>query len=306
MAPRPACDRADLHAIQRIAGRRWPQGWHPGGLGWSIARWQLDPSRGAEIVVFDEGGGVGAWATRGEHGEGEVSVQVDAGRSDLLDAALDWVLDGLDDVRVRVEVYDGDDDLSAALGSRGFVCDPAAPIVGMFRSADAPAPAELDGYRVRAVEDDELDARVEVHRSAWKPAARPWADGRQVDPDAESPFNRAAYDAVRAAALYHQALDLVAEAPDGTLAACCIVWFDPATGVAEIEPMGVDPAHRRRGLAVELCLEACRRVSDLGGTEVFLNVAPDPTYPANWQAYLKAGFEFVERGAWHVRSPLVP
>lgn len=319
---RPATTAADLLAIQSIASRRWPQGWHPGGLGWSIARWQLDEGRGAEIVVLGdpaEPGSVGAWATRGEHGEGEVSVQTDVGREDLLDPSLDWALDGLDGLTVRVEAYYGDDALAKALARRGFAPDAALPIRGMFRTTSGLTPMgsgwigypgsppprrDLSGYRVRAVVDGELDERVEVHRRAWKPASLPWADGREVDPDAESSFNRPAYDAVRAAWLYRQDLDLVAEAPDGTLAACCIVWFDPATGVAEIEPMGVDPEHRRHGLAVELCLEACRRVADLGGTEVFLNVNPSEEYPANAAAYAKAGFEVRRRGVHHVRPPL--
>lgn len=309
MTVRPASTVADLHEIQRIAGAGWPRGWHPGGLGWALSRWLLDDEPSSEIVVFDapDGGGrVGGWATRGQHSAGEVSVQVDRGCEALLGPLLDWALDGLDDVRVSVEVYDGDDALAGVLAGRGFAAAADEPIVGMVRVASGVPTLDLGGYHVRSVHDGEDEARIDVHRRAWKPAAQPWADGRDVDPDAESSFDRASYDAVRAAALYRQDLDLVAEAPDGSLAACCIVWFDSVSGTAEIEPMGVDPAHRRHGLAVALCHEACRRVADLGGTQVFLNVQPDPAYPANSQAYLKAGFEFVERGHWHARPPLAP
>ena len=37
-------------------------------------------------------------------------------------------------------------------------------------------------------------------------------------------------------------LDLVAVAPDGALAGCCMARFDGATGVAEIEPLGSCPS----------------------------------------------------------------
>lgn len=72
---------------------------------------------------------------------------------------------------------------------------------------------------------------------------------------------------MRKAWLYDPALDLVAVADadrDGRFAACCIAWFDPATGVCEIEPLGVAPKHRRRGLAVALCLEVANLVADAG------------------------------------------
>ncbi len=79
---------------------------------------------------------------------------------------------------------------------------------------------------------------------------------RPSDPDAESSFTTEGYESVRGAWLYDQSLDLVAVVnDDGPLAACCIAWFDPSIGVCEIEPLGVVPEHRRRGLAIALCLE---------------------------------------------------
>jgi GNAT superfamily N-acetyltransferase len=80
------------------------------------------------------------------------------------------------------------------------------------------------------------------------------------------------------------------------LAACCIVWWDPAIGVAEVEPLGVVPAHRRLGLAGVLCMEAAARVEARGGHTVYINSSPDPAYPAPNAAYAAAGFRLVERG----------
>jgi GNAT superfamily N-acetyltransferase len=153
----------------------------------------------------------------------------------------------------------------------------------------------VDGYTIRSVSADETDARVEVHRAAWKPSSIPFIDGRPIDPAAESSFTAAAYESVRGAWLYDRSLDLVAVADDGRFAACCIAWFDPAIGVCEIEPLGVVPEHRRRGLAIALCLEVAALVDERGGTTVFINTQPEPGYVASSSAYLAAGFELVER-----------
>jgi ribosomal protein S18 acetylase RimI-like enzyme len=155
----------------------------------------------------------------------------------------------------------------------------------------------VDGYVIRPVGPDETASRVEVHRAAWKPSSIPYIDERHVDPDAESSFTPAAYEAVRDTWLYDPRLDLVAATNDDDreFAACCIAWFDPSTGVCEIEPLGVVPGHRRRGLAVALCLEVAHLVADRGGSQVYINVQPEPGYVASTSAYFAAGFELVER-----------
>lgn len=163
----------------------------------------------------------------------------------------------------------------------------------MRRQATDDVPPPPEGYHVRGVRDDELDARVEVHRAAWNPHELPWhPDHRPATrPDARSGHNREIYDRVRTCWMYDPDLDLVAIASDGSLAGCCIVWLDPRTGVAEIEPLGVVADHRRRGLAQALCHEATRRVAAAGGRELIINQGPNPAYPAPAGAYAKAGFE---------------
>jgi GNAT superfamily N-acetyltransferase len=156
---------------------------------------------------------------------------------------------------------------------------------------------------VRSVRPDEVAARVEAHRAAWRPPDMPWPTARlaEIDPAATSSFTEEKYARCRATWLYDAELDLVAVAPDGSFAANCLAWLDPSTGVAEIEPLGVHPAHRRRGLAGALCQEVARRVTDRGGREVFINTGPNEAYPAPPAAYAKAGFRTVRRGTIWVR-----
>ena len=120
-------------------------------------------------------------------------------------------------------------------------------------------------------------------------------------PEATSRFTLEHYRQCRRTCLYEQDRDLVVEAPDGSLAACCILWWDPATGAGEIEPLGVVPGHRRRGLATALCAAAGTIIAGLGGAEVHINSWPMPNYPAPAQTYLAVGFELRRRGEYRRR-----
>lgn len=90
--------------------------------------------------------------------------------------------------------------------------------------------------------------------------------------------------------MYDPAFDLVVEAPDGALAACCIGWFDAATGWTEIEPLGVAPEHRRLDLASALCAVVATRTASAGGHHVFINTGSSDSYPGPCRAYHAAGF----------------
>jgi GNAT superfamily N-acetyltransferase len=230
---------------------------------------------------------------RGAHDSGELLAQVRAGHADAADLLVDWLLDCPASL-LHVDVYDGDSTLPAVLLGAGFSAQPKDRSVGMFCPVRDGRPMPTD-YIVRSVRAEETDARVEVHRTAWRPAAQPWDDGRRIDPTAESSFTHAAYEAVRRTWLYDPELDLVAVAPDGTLAGCCIVWQDEATGFAEIEPLGVTPKHRGRGVAGAMCIDAARRVAERGGAQLFINTGPRDEYPAPTAAYRKVGFKVVER-----------
>jgi GNAT superfamily N-acetyltransferase len=286
----------DISALQHLASACWPAGWHPGGLGWALARGELAD----EVVLLRDGDDTLGWAGRGAHDEGELLAQVRAGDDDVAELLVGWLLDR-PAPRLHVDVYDGDSTLAAALIRVGFVAAPEHRSVGMFRPVNDNRDVAA-GYVVRGVRADETDARVEAHRAAWRPAAQPWADGRSLDPAAESSFTHAAYEAVRGTWLYDPELDLVAVAPDGTLAGCCIAWHDQATGVAEIEPLGVIPEHRRCGVAGAMCEEAARRVAHRGGRALFINTGPRDEYPAPAGAYLKVGFEVVERATRYERD----
>jgi len=62
------------------------------------------------------------------------------------------------------------------------------------------------------------------------------------------------------ASFYKADLDLVVVAPKDDFAAFCTMRFDPKSKIAELEPMGTHPNHRRKGLGKALIYEALKRV----------------------------------------------
>lgn len=289
---------ADVVAMQRLASRLWPRGWHPGGLGWEAASRQLPAQL---MLADDDAGALAGWA--GLAG-GELMLQVDPAGSAAADALVDWATGIAGPAKLPLTVYDGDDVVRAAVVKAGFVRLDADRAVGMFHAAgpvDVVLPA---GYSIRSVRADEAQARVQAHRAAWRPLTLPWpgAVPATVTPETTSRFTIEDYERLADTWLYEPTWDLVVEAPDGSLAGCCIAWWDPSTGCAEIEPLGVVPEHRRAGLATAMCLEVVARVTAAGGEQVFINIGPRAAYPAPAATYLAAGFQVVERGDLYQRG----
>ena len=63
---------------------------------------------------------------------------------------------------------------------------------------------------------------------------------------------------------YARDLDIVAVAPDGTVAAFANGWLDPLNRIGDLGPVGARPAYRRQGLARLVLLESLRRMMAAG------------------------------------------
>jgi len=123
--------------------------------------------------------------------------------------------------------------------------------------------------------EQDLAGRVGVHRAAWHP----------------SRVTEASYRNVMAAWPYRSDLDWVIEAPDGRLVANCLIWLDERNGVGELEPVGADPAFRRKGLARAVCLDAMHALRAAGaGTAIVYPVRGHPDHPGPVPLYEGLGF----------------
>jgi ribosomal protein S18 acetylase RimI-like enzyme len=148
---------------------------------------------------------------------------------------------------IEVSAWDDDRELLAALASRGYessgtyghelACDLVEP---------PPVPRLPAGFSMRWLEPRLDDAYVELHRAAWS----------TVKP---SDYDRHLHASVTSMPDFERELVPVIAAPDGTLAAYCIAWFDPLTKTVEIEPLGTHPGYRRLGLARAIVQEVLRR-----------------------------------------------
>jgi ribosomal protein S18 acetylase RimI-like enzyme len=101
------------------------------------------------------------------------------------------------------------------------------------------------------------------------------------------------YNFCRLAPCFHQDLDLVAVAPDGTFAAYVGVPYDETNRRGIFEPVCTHPDHQRKGLAKALMQEGLLRLKARGAVDVTVDTG-DMT-PAN-QLYDSLGFTEAYKG----------
>jgi predicted N-acetyltransferase YhbS len=89
---------------------------------------------------------------------------------------------------------------------------------------------------------------------------------------------------------YRPELDWMIEISDGHYVANTCVWYDELNGVALLEPLGVDPAFRRQGLARAVALQAMHAARDVGAKRAIVYPRGDELYPFTKPLYLGLGF----------------
>ncbi len=180
------------------------------------------------------------------------------------------------------------------LEDAGFACQAAVPKdpwsdVLLRHPADAPLPPPSlpQGLAIRPLNgEDEVPAYVELHRAVFESSAMTVAWRRRTlrCPD------------------YHPELDLVAMAPDRSLAGFCVGWLGTdAEGrrVGQIEPLGVRADLRRHGLGRALLVEALQRLRLKGAIGVLIQT--EAYRGPALQLYASVGFR-VLRGVWVYRK----
>lgn len=91
------------------------------------------------------------------------------------------------------------------------------------------------------------------------------------------------------ASFYIAELDVVAVDPDGNLAAFCTGRFDHVSKIAELEPVGTHPDHRKKGLAKAVILECLKRLQKYNPIAVII-LGAAASEGAN-RLYESVGFE---------------
>jgi len=204
---------------------------------------------------------------------GEIFVQRHPDHLDLID---EMVAVGeelyINPTRHRTYMWalENDTDLTTVLESRGYVRkDESAAGFLRYTFGEIPEPAFPPGYVLQSMEDEEdIEKRREIFGRGFN----------HEDPK-EWPTSFA-YEELMRAPDYQKAHDLYIVAPDGTYAACGIVWHDDVNKVGHLEPLGTHPDHRRKGLAEQIVWEGIRRLKAQGSTWMPMGGGFEPFYRA--------------------------
>jgi ribosomal protein S18 acetylase RimI-like enzyme len=228
--------------------------WHIGDIAWGLRQHEGREDEW-KIRLWVEGGRTVAWSWLKHDGRDHLEHAVHPDYPHLLDEILA-------EPAARVAfAFEDDDELRQALARHGFEQPGEAMHYLVRELREPPEPPPLpDGFRYRTVGEDDLPERVSIHREVWAP----------------SRVTESSFAHVRAQWPYRGSLDCVVEAPDGRFAAYCLCWPDDENRVGELEPVGVRPEFRRRGLGAAVCTFALRRLHKEGGREAIVYCVGEP------------------------------
>ncbi|WP_240670251.1 GNAT family N-acetyltransferase [Actinoplanes solisilvae] len=147
--------------------------------------------------------------------------------------------------------------------------------------ADVENPVLPPGFRFRTADEVTPEAVVQAHTDAWFPSA----------------YTVQSYQDVRQTAAYRGDLHVLVEAPDGTMAASAIMWFDPANRSVEFEPVGTHPEYRRHRLAHAMLLHAMQLARAAGAIHATVVCLGAPGHPRARGLYYGLGFRELSRDA---------
>jgi ribosomal protein S18 acetylase RimI-like enzyme len=217
----------------------------------------------------------------------QIHPHVQPAYRDLLDEVISWsehaaAAAGIDPVFLHV--WDHDAETCRVAGQRGYRQTEGWEILRSVRFGKGPLPEPSFpyGYVMRPTRREEADhAAIAALLNA--------AFGRDFHHAGELRNFQAT------APSFRRELDLVAVAPDGSLAAYAAVCWDAANSHGIFEPVCTHPDHRRRGLAKALMLEGMRRARAMGAA--VLDVGTGDLDPAN-ALYASLPFTEVYRGRY--------
>jgi predicted N-acetyltransferase YhbS len=247
-------------------------------VNWPQPRWEYmhyhPLVRGVDLSA------IGIWEAQGEivgvvhpeHNVGTVFLEVDPEHDALKVAMLTYgekhlrsASDGMN--RLRVYINDQDEGFQRAVAEMGYRkgggCEPTShmAIPNPFPRIALPA-----GFRLRSLAD-ENDLR-KVHRVLWRGFNH--GDEPPEDGIRDQEFMQSAPN-------FRKDLNIVVEAPDGTLTAYCGMWYEGVHAVAYVEPVATDPEYRRMGLGRAAVMEGVRRCGILGASVAWVGSA-EPFY----------------------------
>jgi GNAT superfamily N-acetyltransferase len=165
---------------------------------------------------------------------------------------------------VEVLARDDDVELTSLLAGAGFAPDDERGGNSWMDTQDRPEVATLpEGF----VLVDRAQATTRAHPMRQR-------SGEEVEAR------------LRQCSLYDPTLDLAVETADGEVAGYALFWFDPVTKVGLVEPMRVEAAYQRRGLARAMLTAGLDRLAKRGASRLKVGYSTDVAR----RLYVGAGF----------------
>jgi len=210
-------------------------------------------------------------------GWGEAFFQRHPSYDFLLDEMLDYAEANLRNKEKNVlfvPIYDYDESFQSLAQKRGYQKNTEHPGYDsvFIIQGNLPEPNLPEGYALQSMADEN---NLELRRKAFGMGFN--------HPDPKEWPSLLSYQELQKAPDYRKDLDLYVVAPDGEFAAFCIVWYDERNRMGIFEPVGTQPAYRRRGLARAAVVEGIRRVAALGAEKVLVG--------SGQEFYTAIGFE---------------
>lgn len=296
LTQRPAVTIDDLRTATDLMSAAWLAGSpfvaeSPAAIEWWYALTHPDPL-GEHLRLWSDESRAVAWSW---HEPPELETHVWSGDHErdttVFRAIVEAALDEADGGEVGAFAAEDDPASIGVLTELGFRPEGRRLSQWQRHESDGPlASVRLpDGYRIRGLAGEaEFGARVALHRAAF-PTSR---------------LTEEKYARLLTVPHYRFEDDLVVEAPDGTLAAFALGWFDPIGRVGEFEPVGTDPDHQRRGLSRAVVTAGLARFFDAGARTV--QVYADASEAAAEGLYASIGFRRRSYHQRYVRPPSRP
>jgi ribosomal protein S18 acetylase RimI-like enzyme len=161
-------------------------------------------------------------------------------------AEMNWATDR---GRIGIMVYDWDIERQQLLSQRGYKNQGAIEDVRIYDLSKGYAEVSLPpGFRITSLaEYGHYPERIDLENKVWGASLDDaWFRGKSSAPS------------------YSFEWDLVVISPEERMVAQSLVWLYPKIRSAEIDPLGVHPEFRKRGLSKDLVLESLKRMREGG------------------------------------------
>ncbi|HEY6627611.1 MAG TPA: GNAT family N-acetyltransferase [Acidimicrobiia bacterium] len=251
VSPRNPTDLTRMQAILSAAIRDDSPRYviHPGDLAWWA--YHSDPLADEQVSYWLDGD-QGFAVLFSDHNE--VAAFCAPGQSPL--PLIEWGREQLGPNAKVVCVSSADHALESELKEKGYeVAGVDGPIFIHDLTNEDVSPIPPSGLTLRSLRgEEEADARRQASHAAFKSTMDPAEHLERYLRLMRSP-------------VYNADRDLVAVTTDGTVAAF-MIWWPDTSGIAEIEPMGTDPAFHRTGVGRALMNYGFSKMREAGMTRV--------------------------------------